>query len=94
MKPYNDALLSSMVARIEEMGVGAQTTTARLAAQCGCDDEDIDMFGLDDALRKECARRGYRLDMSAHKNMFEGLPYNLEFTVKAIHDTSSAEVPR
>jgi hypothetical protein len=93
MKPYTDKLLNSMVARIEEMGIGAQTTTARLAAQCGCDSEDVDMFELDDALRKECARRGYRLDMSAYENMVVGLPYNLEFTVKELHDTSSAALP-
>ena len=93
MKPYENELLNSMVARIEEMGIGAQTTTARLAAQCGCEGEDVDMFGLDDALRKECARRGYRLDMSAHENMVVGLPYNLEFTVKALHGTSNAAVP-
>ena len=93
MKPYENELLNAMVARIEEMGIGAQTTTARLAAQCGCEGEDVDMFGLDDALRKECARRGYRLDMSAHENMVVGLPYNLEFTVKALHGTSNAAVP-
>ncbi|WP_124061389.1 hypothetical protein [Gordonibacter sp. Marseille-P4307] len=93
MKPYEEELLSSMATRIEEMGIGTQTTTARVAKQCGCDDESVDMFGLDDALRKECARRGYRLDMSSHENMFEGLPYNLEFTVKAIRDTSSSVVP-
>jgi hypothetical protein len=93
LKSEADKPLNAMVARIEEMGIGAQTTTARLAAQCGCDDEDVDMFGLDDALRKECARRGYRLDMSSHENMVEGLPYNLEFTVKALHDTSSSAVP-
>ena len=93
MKPHENELLDSMVARIEEMGIGAQTTTARLAAQCGCDDEDVDMFELDDALRKECARRGYRLDMSSHENMVVGLPYNLEFTVKELHDTSSAALP-
>lgn len=93
MKPYEEELLNSMATRIEEMGIGAQTTTARLAKQCGCDGDDVDMFGLDDALRKECARRGYRLDMSSHEYMFEGLPYNLEFTVKKIRDTSSAAVP-
>lgn len=72
-----------LVEELRELDDGASTTTAKLAADCGYDDMDMsELFELDEALFKAAKKNHIKLDLSSHKDMVEGLPFNLDFVVK------------
>lgn len=64
---------------------GYNTTTRRLLAETGMDMEmlsDGALMDLHKALFEEAEKEGLILDMSSHDGMLEGLPYDLDFTVR------------
>ena len=64
---------------------GYSTTTSRLLEETGMDMERLDdgtLLEFHTALFEEAKKEGIYLDMSSHEGMLEGLPYNLDFTVR------------
>lgn len=64
---------------------GYNTTTRRLLAETGMDMEmlsDGALMDLHKALFEAAEKEGLILDMSSHDGMLEGLPYDLDFTVR------------
>ena len=74
-----------MVDDLRECEDGTVTTTALLLEDLGYNlnnFEQEDLFVVHDALLKEARAKHITLDMSAHGNRAEGLPYNLDYIIR------------
>jgi len=75
-------IAESLVEELRECEDGEVTTTRDLANDYGYDDiDESNLFGLHSMIFKLARANHIILDMSAHKGMQEGLPYNLDFVV-------------
>ena len=86
-KENKDEILSVLFAALNQYKDGDSETTALLLRKCFPGESDADDF--DDRilldvhfdLLEESENHGLFLDMSAHDDKFEGLPYNLNYIV-------------
>ena len=76
-------IAEDLVEELRDLDDGTKISTRELAEQNWYDDlDEDDLFELDDALRRAAKANKITLDMSAHKGLEEGLPFNLSFIVK------------
>lgn len=78
-------LINRLIERIKDEPDGYNVSTFQLMMEAGIDVEkydDSDLFKINDALFDMAAKEYILLDMSAHEDMDEGLPYHLDFVVK------------
>ena len=70
---------------LQEYENGTSITTSNLMLSAGYDPEEYDTFDLiriHDALFDTAKANDIVLDMSAHNNKYEGLPFVLDYVVK------------
>ncbi len=76
-------IVDDMIEELRECDEGAVMTTAGLVETCGYDYlKDLNLFELHDELFRAARANSITLDMSDHKEMTEGLPYNMDFIVR------------
>ena len=76
-------IIDDMIEELRECEDGTVMTTAGLVNICGYEYmKGLDLFELHDELFKSARANHITLDMSDHKDMIEGLSYNLDFVVR------------
>ena len=78
-------IAEGLIEELRECEDGTDITTCQLLSSSGYDLDEFDcrdFFHIHDALFKAARANHISLDMSAHKNKVEGLPYNLDFVVR------------
>ena len=78
-------IADELVEELRECDDGTAITTRQLLKAVGYDMndfEEFDLFDIHSALFKAARGNHITLDMSAHKNKVEVLPYNLDYIVK------------
>ncbi len=78
-------IAETMIKSLKEMGDGASVSTRALLAKCGFGDDEFtpaDLTEIHNALFDLAEANGLEMDMSAHEFSFEGVPYDLKFTVR------------
>ena len=77
------AVVQQLISRIKELPDGTCTTTGRLLHELGVDytDWSDDLMEVHFAFLKAAEAEDIFLDFSSHNDKFEGLPYNLDFTI-------------
>ena len=78
-----DQIAERIVKRLSEQEDGFNSTVAMMASSlCYSDMEMEDLFVLNEKVFKIAGESGLTLNMSVHDGLFEGLPFNLDFTLK------------
>ena len=78
-------IVEDLVEELRECDDGTAITTRQLLKAVGYDMNDFeqsDLFDIHSALFKAARAEHITLDMSAHKDKFEGMAYNLDYIVK------------
>lgn len=78
-------IINKLIEKLKEEPDGYNVSTFQLMMSEGIDVEkydDNDLFKINEALFDAAANEQILLDMSAHEDMDEGLPYHLDFIVK------------
>jgi len=78
-----DQIAERIVKQLSKQEDGFNSTVAMMASGLGYSDMEMeDLFVLNEKVFKLANESGLTLDMSAHDGLFEGLPFNLDFTLK------------
>ena len=90
MKDKNIGEIAAIAAeKLQSIPEGSALSSAELLMLCGY---DLDVFSPSELMEyhqqlfKAAEAVGIELDMSAHELRFEGIPYNLKFTVRRADD--------
>ena len=78
-------IASLLIETLKTKEDGFDTTTTMLLEEAGYDAEklsDSELMGIHSLLFEEAPKEGLELDMSAHEDKLEGLPYVLDFIVR------------
>lgn len=78
-------IIPVLIERLQAAPDGYDITTAQLMQVAGYSLEDfelMDLFDVHFALFEAAEKAGLTLDMSAHENKVEGLPFNLDFILR------------
>ena len=77
-------IVDDLIDYLRECEEGTDITTGQLLQAAGYNVDEFgisDLMDIHDELIKTAKHNHIILDMSAHENMVEGLPYNLDFIV-------------
>ena len=80
-----EGIIPVLIERLKASPDEYDITTAQLLKVAGYrldDFEFMDLFDIHFALFEAAEKAGLTLDMSSHENKVEGLPFNLDFTLR------------